>query len=36
MINNWITEAYSGDPTRFVWASQRETNKVISKMNEKQ
>ena len=36
MIKNWITEAIAGNPERFVLASQKETWKVIWKMNEGQ
>ena len=36
MIKNSIIEASNGDPARFVLASQRETHKVIDKINEKE
>ena len=36
MIKNSIIEASNGDPARFVIASQRETHKLICKINEKE
>ena len=34
LIKNWIAETSTGDPSRFVKASQKETLKVISKIEE--
>ena len=34
LIKNWIAETSTGDPARFVKSSQKETLKVISKIEE--
>ena len=33
MVKSWITEASIGNPARFIQASQKETIKVISKVD---
>ena len=35
MVGSLITKPSNGDPARFIKVSQRETIKVINKMNEK-